>query len=458
MLSATQTIIALVMSCGLGLSIDQARRWGLKGGVSLLDQGLFSGSNFVLNVLLARWLDPAAFGAFVVAFAVYLFFTGFHNALILEPMSVLGPSRHGDQMPRYIAYQFRMHAWLAGALALAMLLFGALLLKYGGPKSDPLLASAVMAAGVALPFMLFIWLARRIFYVLSLPAGALSCSVLYAMSLAVGAYLVRLVIGASSIWIWFALMAAASALGGAVPLLAAKIRLTHSALNGAYAAAILSEHWIFGRWLVAATILYTVGAQIQVFLAAGLLGLDAAGIWRAVQNFALPMIQSITAVAALGLPALSREFGAKDFRMLRRKGLLVTVSMTALAIAYEAVLVIFARPLEHVIYGSKFEAVVWLIPLVGLVPILAAMETGFSLIVRSLQRPAFYVVYNASMALAGIVCAPFLIHAWGLAGAAASQILVAIVSLVVILYIYQRWYPRAYGDGLRPQALAPTLD
>ncbi|HEX8297559.1 MAG TPA: hypothetical protein VF594_00250, partial [Rubricoccaceae bacterium] len=33
-----------------------------QGAWTVLDQALFSGSNFVVNVLLARWLAPEAFG------------------------------------------------------------------------------------------------------------------------------------------------------------------------------------------------------------------------------------------------------------------------------------------------------------------------------------------------------------------------------------------------------------
>src|SRR6516165_10015716 len=32
--------------------------WTMKGGLAVLDQGLVTGSNFVVNILLARWLPP----------------------------------------------------------------------------------------------------------------------------------------------------------------------------------------------------------------------------------------------------------------------------------------------------------------------------------------------------------------------------------------------------------------
>jgi hypothetical protein len=41
--------------------------WFKKGSLAVLDQGLFSGANFIVNILLARWLAPEEYGAFAVA-------------------------------------------------------------------------------------------------------------------------------------------------------------------------------------------------------------------------------------------------------------------------------------------------------------------------------------------------------------------------------------------------------
>ena len=38
--------------------------WVGKGSLAVLDQGLFAGSNFLLNVLLARWLAPSGLRRF----------------------------------------------------------------------------------------------------------------------------------------------------------------------------------------------------------------------------------------------------------------------------------------------------------------------------------------------------------------------------------------------------------
>ena len=38
-----------------------------RGGLAVIEQGLFGGSGFALDILLARWLQPTQYGTFVVA-------------------------------------------------------------------------------------------------------------------------------------------------------------------------------------------------------------------------------------------------------------------------------------------------------------------------------------------------------------------------------------------------------
>src|SRR5260370_40120814 len=79
---------------GLLLTPAKLRVWGWRSAMSLVDQGLTSGAGFAVNLLLARWLAPESYGAFAVAFAGFLFVSGFHNVLLLEPISVMGPLRY----------------------------------------------------------------------------------------------------------------------------------------------------------------------------------------------------------------------------------------------------------------------------------------------------------------------------------------------------------------------------
>jgi O-antigen/teichoic acid export membrane protein len=57
-------------------------------GWGLADQAVCSLTNFALSILVARSVHPEDFGAFTLAFAVYLFVLGLSRALGTDPLAV----------------------------------------------------------------------------------------------------------------------------------------------------------------------------------------------------------------------------------------------------------------------------------------------------------------------------------------------------------------------------------
>src|ERR1039457_1871962 len=111
--------------------------WVGKGSLVILDQGLISGSNFLIGILLARWLAPEAYGAYALAFSVFLFLSGFHNALLLEPMSVFGPASYRDQLRAYLGKLLQLNFLLTFGLALLLALAVAVSAHSPGNHSFP---------------------------------------------------------------------------------------------------------------------------------------------------------------------------------------------------------------------------------------------------------------------------------------------------------------------------------
>ena len=55
-------------------------KWAGKGFWAVMDQGLVATSNFILNILLVRWLITIEYGDFSVAYTIFLFLGTFHSA------------------------------------------------------------------------------------------------------------------------------------------------------------------------------------------------------------------------------------------------------------------------------------------------------------------------------------------------------------------------------------------
>src|SRR5258707_7227643 len=85
-------------STPLQLTAESLRTWGLKSALALVDQGLFSGAGFLVNLLLARWPVPASYGDIAAVLSGLPFISAYPNVLLLEPLTVIGPGLHFDHV------------------------------------------------------------------------------------------------------------------------------------------------------------------------------------------------------------------------------------------------------------------------------------------------------------------------------------------------------------------------
>jgi O-antigen/teichoic acid export membrane protein len=416
---------------------ERLRLWGGRAAYSLLDQGLTSGAGFGVNLLLARWMPAEVYGAFAVAFAGFLFISGFHNVLLLEPMSVLGPSRYAEKLPRYFRAQLAIHAILVGALSVIVLLVGLLWWRIN-PGSP--LPAAILGAGLTLPFLLLLWLARRMCYVVQRPSMAVTGSALYLAFVGAGLFALGH-FGLLGPFTAFVLMGSGSILS-AILLVWQVGLLKREAIRepGVSWRVALRENWTYGRWLVGSTVLYSISNQTQTFLVAGFLGLGAAGILRAMQIPSLVMTQVTTAAGLLVLPTFSYDFGKGAIKQLRPKATLVSWGLATAALGFVVVLALFAGGTEHLLFNGKYTVYSWLMPVLGLVPVCAAFSVGYSMALRAAQKPHFDLLANLVAAPVGILSALAFIHFWGLPGAAASMILASFAAGLVSFFSFRSYH------------------
>ena len=396
------------------------RRWGWKSALSIVDQGLTAAAGFGVNFVLARWLPTPIYGAFAVAFAVYLFVSGFHNVLLLEPLSVLGPARHAHQLRAYFRAQIATHAALVGVLAMLVVLAGLATMQIA--PANPL-GDALTGGGIALPFLLLLWLARRMCYVVNRPAAAVLGSAVYSV-LVLATFFAAWKVDEVTPGSAFVLMGAASLVTSALLLCRLGLRANRAQTERALKwTRVLRENWLYGRWLVGSAVLYAATSQLQMVLAAAFLGLGAAGILRAMQIPSLVMTQIITATGLLVLPALSYNFARGETQRLRRRAALVSLVLGAFALAFVGVFAFFGAPIERILYAGKYAPYTLLMAMLAIIPVMNGFAAGFSIAMRASQKPHFDLISNIVAAPVGLLSALLFMRWWGLAGAAASIVL-----------------------------------
>ena len=396
--------------------IPKWRLWGIRLSFSLAGPGAAMSAGLLVNLLLARWLPPQQYGSFVLVFAVFLFLAGIHNALLLEPMSVLGPADYQRSLADYFEAQIWVHLAFSAVLATPMLFAAALLalFGFGGP-----LPGALLGTGLALPFILLLWLARRMCRILERPvsamfAGAVSLALLLCGLLALQAT------HKTTLFRVFLLLGFAGLCAALLIFHKLQIGLDETrpcSVNWLSAAA---ENWRYGRWLLGGAVYSVSLGQTPVLLTPVFLGLAATGKMFAMQIPALLMLQCSAAAAMLLLPSFARESFTGGNKRVRQLAQRLSRSLAGASLLFAALLYLSAAPLERLLFGGKFANDAWLMPLFMFVPLFAGLASGYSMALRAMQRPQFDRLATRIAAAVSVQTAFLFIPLWGLAGAAIS--------------------------------------
>ncbi len=393
-------------------------KWPLRAGFALVDQGLISGSNFIVAILLGRWLAPGQYGVYALAFEVFLFLSVVYGALILEPMSVFGPSIYRNEFHSYLGILLRIHCAVSIAIVAAGFAAARIVSALRPGSSLP---SALVGIAIASPCLLLFWLARRGFYVHLLPQKAALGACVYSAVLLAGVAVVSRLHLLSS-FSAFLMMAAAAVVTG--PLMLTRFKASVPALRGRqlHSKEVLVQHWKYGRWALASSVVIWFSAALYYPLLGSYFTLADTGEFKALMNLASPIGQVFVALTLLSLPYVSKanhEDGSAAGRLARK---LTFVYIGGTSIYW--VFVLFARgPLVHHLYAGKYTQIASLLPWLALGSILRIAATAQAIVLRAMRSPSkVFVAYFSACVVALVVGIPSTRH-FGLRGALLTWVL-----------------------------------
>ena len=393
---------------------------------SVADQATFSGTNFALNVLLARWLTSEGYGSFSVAWSVCLILAAVHNALIIEPMMVVGPSDFGTRLGSYLKRVTKLN--VATVFVMGLVAAGASVFYH-----DLAVRDALSALGLALPGYLFLITCRREQYIIDRPIRAFYLSLAYAFLLS--AALVALH-SSGELVAWNAVLVTG------VSLLVALWALFRRDLPLDYQPSphtlgeISSAHWGYGKWLFASAMLGIGISDLQVLLLSKMVDLESAGALRALMNFIAPVGQLFTVLSVFMLPKLARSMKDRGVGLGLRRSSLYALCIIALALAYSSALVLFGRPLEHLLYGERMAAYVDDLPWLALAALLSGVSIAFTTPLRAAQNSQHALFAGIAATVVGLGSSLVLLPRYGLQGAFLSLVLANAASAFVVVGTY----------------------
>jgi len=416
---------------------SRSRSWVVKGGWAITDQAFFSGANFLINILLARWLPPKEYGAFATAQYIFFLITAFHTAVLTEPMLIFGVRKYKNNFKEYLGALIYEHILLS-IIVFFILFVLVFFMKYFNSLE---MFYALKGILFSFFFILLFWLSRRGCYVIFKPYLAVFGSFLNLVLLlfflfflyhnkSLSPFSAFVVLGISSLFsslfLFFYLKP---------QILTSKDTLFLT----------LKDHFNYGSWNILNLLSKWISSNIVFILIPILLGLTANAIYSAVWNLFRPLSLVIQSSSLILLPLFSKLTNHLNQFEFKFRIFQIWISFLLFFISYTIIMFLFGDYIMNHIYNGKYIGHKFLILEVGF---FLSLSVGINIFVMALKSidgvKLVKRIWLFSLIFIAISFYP-LIKIYKLYGAIFSLIIAYFVSLIIASSCFLKQLEVFYG-------------
>jgi len=416
------------------LYLDRNADWTVKFGYGILDQGFYSGANFLLFILLARWISTEAYGTFSAVYSIFLLAATLQVALVAEPMSIFGVDRYRDNVAGYLNYLLRIQ-WIGSSALSLMLIIIALLFV-----QDRLFKENLISMALVMPFMLVYWYLRRALYLKAQSKAAMISSLAYLFLLIFQIFFLQ-TLGYLSFFTAYVIMATSSLLASFFTLKILDINLLgHGSIKTDLKSGLIhAELWGFGKWLMFAYFANWLTVISYPLLIAVYINVELAGAFRSVQNLFLPFQQFLSAVTLLVLPWLAGQWADKDDVQLFSATRRIARAVTFTALFYCSGITIFRNVIMSFLYANQlYSSFSGLILYLALATMIGAVHIILGLALRVVRQTNIILWSKGIAALFFLLIAIPALGRFQTAGVLFLLIATALIEAFILVYFYFR--------------------
>lgn len=410
----------------------QAFRGAWRGGWALADHVFFAGANFLVQLGLARqWLSEHDFGVFSMAYVSFLVLGVFQTAILAEPVALYGAKRYRDNLPNYLSKTVGIHLMLSLAGGVLLAGVGVSQLLFG----EHTLGVALCALSVAQVFQLLPWTLRVACYLKSDPMHAGVSGLLY-LVLVVGLLFGFDAMGIMSIPAAVAAMAFSSMVV-CLYLMTVLGVSPRAIFERAGYGEVLRDHWRYGKWAMPTGVMRWIPEHLPVLAAPLVIGwaagsdpaFEVGGALKAMLHLSVPFVLFIAAFSTLLVPMLVRRRHTPAFGKLSWQILGVTLVITLIAwpiLGYNHELII------QFVYNGSFTEHAQLLWLVGLIPVIVAVDCVLHAQLHAAERPDRSFYGSAASSVVLVLAGLPMLAIWGLQGILVAMLVSYTVQALVL--------------------------
>lgn len=400
--------------------------------LSIVDQCLVSGINFLTMIALGRFCGMLEVGVYALAFSVIVVLMSLQESLLIVPFTVMAhrlrsPTRRKD----YFGATFRQQL-LVGLLAVAAVAVVSEIAWRLVPSGERSTVFSVLA--IIAPIWLLKDFARRSCFALLDARGPLLIDV--ASAAVQSALLAALAFGGDL----SATTALASAGAGHAAAIAVWYLVKRPALASSprIARLALRLNWSLGSWSCASRGAEMLQAYSLHWLLAAVAGPAATGAYASASAILALSNPILMGIGNLLAPETARAYGSGGMRALKTSVMRTTVLVTAVTLALVVLVMVFSRRLLWVTFGEVEPGQVLVIVLLSIATLTAMMSFGAENALRALARPADNLIACLAGWFVSLLVAGIFVSTWNAPGAALGMLAGSIIASLVRGALYLR--------------------
>lgn len=402
-----------------------------KGSVVIVDQGIVSGVRFFISLLLARYVTPAEYGGFVLAYGVLMLVNYIQVSYILVPMSVLCPSLGGEELKNYYGCLLKIQIVLSAVMSVILVVTSHFWLLW---FKEPGIDTIFMAMGFSAFAVQMQEFFRKIFFNhYHLKKAILNDAMCYLGQL-VGIFILVWNRNISSVlvfWVITIFSLLAAFWGYCLCRNLFKIRTQNLKQT-------VMKQFNYGKWLLASMSTQWISGQIYIYIAASFLSISAAGILGACRNLFGIINVALTGIRNILLPYGSRKFSLQGISFLKEYFKKIYMLGSISLVIYVLVISAFSRHILDFLYRGQyrgFEYVVILFAVQSLINFFAFPPDTGLLIMKKTE--GIFKSYLVSSIISFVIAFP-LIKLLDLRGALIGMIATQLLLVMVLTNLYRK--------------------
>lgn len=398
--------------------------------VSVLNQAVSSGTNFIFGVYLVRMLLPEDFGLYGIGFAISLFYSGFGNALFLTQMVVHTPDKAPEDRLPYAARMFLLVIFFCIAtlfLFVLLWMMGSFVWESVAQYTE--LAYAIMGASITYLLKDFLvrhaYNMRRELWALVIH-GAIACTMVILLCLQ---YLLVIPLNVEmALWIYTAAQTAGVVLGYRLARLPVA-GCQWSMLQGDFLEALHG-----GKWASITNLVYFARTQAHTIVVTVILGPAGVAKLNAARLLVTPAVMLTPALSQIAIPRLATVRGQGMYQLVKL-GKWITFALLGVALLYSAILLTGYDFIVDKTLGENYQNLFLITLLWCLYTCLLALRNGAEMVGQVMKKFRQLNSANTYAAIVSLAATYWLTVSYGLPGAliglASGEIL-----LIVLLYYF----------------------